>query len=123
MVRRYVVIASAWLEIVAGVIFITAPNVPCVLLFGAKPEGIGVALAHWIGVALLALGIACLPSKAAESHRAAVVGLFVFNAGVVILLAWVGVVTAVHGFLLWHGAILHAAIAAALPPQLLTSRG
>ena len=123
MVRRYVVMASAWLEIVVGVIFITVPDVPCVLLFGAKPEGIGVPLAHWVGVGLLALGIACLPSKATGSHRGAVLGLFVFNAGVAILLAWVGVVTAVHGFLLWPGAILHAAIAVALLPQLLTSRG
>jgi hypothetical protein len=49
-------------------------------------------------------------------------GLFVFNAGLAILLAWVGVVTAVHGFLLWPGAILHAAIAVALLPQLLTSK-
>jgi hypothetical protein len=123
MVQRYVVMASAWLEIVVGVIFITAPGVPCVLLFAAKPEGIGMPLARWVGVGLLALGIACLPSKAAESHRTAVLGLFVFNAGVAILLAWVGVVTAVHGFLLWPGAILHAAIAVALLPQFLTTKG
>jgi hypothetical protein len=51
MVQRYVVSASAWLEIVVGVIFITAPGVPCVLLFGANPEGIGVPLAHWVGLA------------------------------------------------------------------------
>src|SRR5215831_18451400 len=118
--QRYVVMASAWLEIIVGLIFILVPYVPCVLVFGAKPEGVGMPLARWVGVGLLALGIAYLPSKAAESHRSAVLGLVVFNAGLAILLAWVGVVTAVHGFLLWPGAILHAAITVALLPQLRT---
>ena len=121
--RRYVVMASAWLEIVVGLIFITVPDLPCALVFGAKPEGIGIPLARWVGVGLLALGIACLPPRAAPSHHIAVLGLFVFNAGLAILLAWVGVVTAGHGFLLWPGAILHAAITVALLPQLLTSKG
>src|SRR5215475_9074551 len=112
--------AAAWLEIVVGAIFIAVPDVPCMLLFGARPEGMGVPLAHWVGVGLLALGIACLPSKPAGSRRS-VLGLLVFNAGLAILLAWVGVVTAVHGLLLWPGAILHAAITVALLPQLLTS--
>ena len=119
--QRYVVIASAWLEIVVGLILITVPNAPCLLLFGAKPEGIAMPLARWAGVGLLALGIACLPSKATESHRSAVLGLFVFNAGLAILLAWVGIATAVHGLLLWPGVVLHAGITVALLPQLLAS--
>ena len=122
MMRRYLVVASAWLEIVVGIVFVTVPGTPCVLLFGAKPEGLGMPLARWVGVGLLALGIACLPSEAAESHRSAVLGLFVFNAGLAILLASVGVVTAVHGFLLWPGAILHAAITAGLLPLLAGAR-
>ena len=116
--QRYLVMASAWLEIVVGVIFITVPDAPCVFLFGAKPEGIGMPLARWLGVGLLAVGIACVPSKTAGSRRSAVLGLFVFNAGLAILLASVGVVTAAHGLLLWPGAILHAAITVALLPQL-----
>jgi len=122
MVQRYIVTAAACLEIVVGVIFVAAPNIPCALLFGANPENIGTPLARWVGVGLFALGIACLPSKAGESHRSAVLGLFVFNAGVAILFAWVGAVATVHGFLLWPAVILHAAIAAALLPQLLTTR-
>ena len=34
MVRRYIVKAAAYLEIVVGAIFITVPNIPCALLFG-----------------------------------------------------------------------------------------
>ena len=36
MMQRYLVMASAWLEIVVGAILLTVPNAPCLLLFGAK---------------------------------------------------------------------------------------
>ena len=119
MVQRYIVKAAACLEIVVGAVFLTAPDIPCVLLFGANPDNIGTPLARWVGVSLFALGIACLPSKAGESHRTAVLGLFLFNAGVTILFAYVGVASALHGFLLWPAVILHGIIAGALLPRLL----
>src|SRR5215471_5711727 len=122
MVQRYIVKAAACLEIAVGAIFVIAPNIPCGLLFGANADNIGTPLARWVGVSLLALGIACLPSRAGESPRSAVLGLFVFNAGVAILFAWIGAVATVHGFLLWPAVILHAVIAAALLPQLRTTR-
>src|SRR5262245_22013836 len=50
VMHRYIVMAAAWLEIVVGVIFIAVPDVPCLLLFGARPEGMGVPLAHWSGL-------------------------------------------------------------------------
>jgi len=122
MAQRYVVKAAAWLEIVVGVIFVVAPDIPCILLFDAKPENIGRPLSRWVGVSLFALGFASLPSKTGESHRSAVLGLFLFNAGLTILLAWVGAVASVHGFMLWPVVILHAAIAVALLPQLRSTR-
>ncbi len=117
MLQRSVVIAAAWLEIIVGATFVAVPDLLCVLLFGTKPEGIGVPLARFAGFGLLALGIAGLPSTATGSRRG-VVGLFVFNVGVTILFVWVGVFTTTHGVLLWPVAILHAAIATALVPQL-----
>jgi hypothetical protein len=114
MTQSYIVKAAAWLEIVVGVVFITVPDVPCTLLFDAKPEGIGGPLARWIGIGLFALGIACVPSKAAGLRRSAVLGLLAFNAGIAILLAWVGISVATHGFLLWPVVILHFLIAVAL---------
>jgi hypothetical protein len=120
MLQKSVVMTAAWLEIVVGAAFFTVFDVPCRLLFAAKPEGIGIILARFAGVGLFALGIACLPSTATASHRSAVVGLFVFNFVAAILFAWVGVATTLHGVLLWPVVVLHAVIAAALLPQLLT---
>ena len=119
MRQRFVVGAAAWLEIIVGALFITVPDVLCLFLFGAKPEAIGMPLGRFAGIALVALGIACLPSRDAGSRRNVVMDLFAFNAGVAILFAWVGVATALHGFLLWPVVILHAIIAAALLPQVL----
>ena len=114
MAQSYIVKAAAWLEIVVGVVFIAAPDVPCTLLFDAKPEGIGGPLARWVGTGLFALGIACVPSKGAELRHSTVLGLFALNAGIAILLVWVGISVAIHGFLLWPGVILHSLIAVAL---------
>jgi hypothetical protein len=121
MLQRYVVIAAAWLEIIVGAAFIAVPDLPCVLLFEAKPEGIGVPVARFAGFGLLALGIACLPSTATVSRRA-VVGLCVFNVGVTILFAWVAIATNFHGVLLWPVVVLHAAVATALVTQFLTTK-
>jgi len=118
--QRSVVMMAAWLEIVAGAAFLTAPDLLCRLLFSVKPEGAGTLLARFAAVALLALGIACLPSTVTGSNRSAVFGLFVFNLGVAILFAMAGLATTFRGVLLWPALALHAVVASALLPQLLT---
>ena len=115
--RDYIVKTAAWLEIIVGAILITVPDLPCLLVFGSKPESIAEPLARWVGVALFALGIACVPSRNAEPNPSAVRGLFVFNIGTTALFAWVGVVTE-HGLALWPVVILHGVIAVALLLQL-----
>lgn len=67
---------AAWLEIVVGATFLTVPDIPSRLLFAATPDGVGLPLARFSGIALVALGIACLPSKAIGSSRSAVLRLF-----------------------------------------------
>jgi hypothetical protein len=118
MMQKYIVPAAAWLEIGVGIILVAGPGVPCTLLFGSKPDSIGAPLARWVGVALFALGIACLPSKETELQLRPVLGLLVFNLGIAVLLAWVGAVATMHGFLLWPGVILHALISVTLLSQL-----
>jgi hypothetical protein len=120
MPQKSVVMAAAWLEIVVGAVFLMVPDFPCRLLFAATPEGVGIVLARFAGVGLFALGISCLPSTVTGPRRSAVFGLFIFNLGVAILFAWVGVATAFRGVALWPVVVLHAVIATALLRQLLT---
>ena len=119
MIKRFVIMAAACLEIVVGAIFLAAPDLPCRLLFAVAPEGVAIPLARFAGVALLGLGIACLPSKLAGSSRGAVLGLLAFNVGATVFFAWVAVATGFRGLLLWPVVILHAVIAIALVPQFL----
>ncbi len=120
MSQKSVVMTAAWLEIVTGAVFLTVLDVACQMLFAAKPEGLGIILAQVGGLALLALGVACLPSG---SCHGAVLGLSVWNVGIALLLAWVGVATNFRGVLLWPVIALHAVLAIALLRQILTSKG
>jgi len=110
---QYVVITASWLEIIVGSIVLVFPNVPCVLLFGAEPQGIGVSVARFAGIALIGLGIACLPTRTA-SHRDSLPGLLAFNVGAAILFAWLAIATSQNGILTLPAAILHGGIAATL---------
>jgi len=114
MWQRSVVQTAACFEIVVGAIFVTVPNVPCRLLFAVTPEGVAILLSRFAGVALIALGIACLPSMATGLRRSAVLGLLVFNVGATIFFVGVAFASTFHGIMLWPGIILHAVIAAVI---------
>ena len=73
-------------------------------------------LARWVGISLLALGIACLPQERMQPNRRAGFGLLVYNAGLAILLVCFGAIMPVHGSLVWPVVILHAVIVAMLLP-------
>jgi hypothetical protein len=111
--HRAAVMMAAWVEIIVGVSFILALNAQSQLIFGATPEGIGDTWARFAGIALIGLGIACLPSNLAGT-RQGVRGLLVFNIGATIFFAWVAVATTFHGVILWPVVILHAVISIAL---------
>ena len=122
MPPRVIVMVAAWLEIVVGVLFITALDTMCRLLFAAVPEGAGMPLGRLVGVALFALGVASFPTTSAESSRTVVMGLFAYNLGATTLFAWTAIFTMLRGFMLWPGVILHVIVAGALLPQLLARR-
>jgi len=116
--HRTTIMMAAWLEIIVGASFLLALNAQSQLIFGATPEGIGDPFARFAGIALIGLGIACLPSNLAGTRQGAVRGLFVFNLAVTIFFAWVAVATTFRGVVLWPVVILHAVITIALAPLL-----
>lgn len=111
--HRTAVMMAAWVEILVGFSFLLVPNVQSQLIYGATPEGLGDIWARFAGLALIGLGISCLPLNLAET-RQGVRGLLVFNIGATIFFAWVAVATTFRGVVLWPVVILHAVIAVAL---------
>lgn len=105
---------AAWFEIIVGASFIFILNGQSQFIFGAATDGAGVHFARLAGIALISIGIACMPSKIAGTNKTAVRGLLIFNIGVTILFAWVALTTAFRGVILWPVVIVHAVIAIAL---------
>ena len=120
MLQRNLVLAAAWLEIIAGAAFLIILDVVCQLLFATKPDGLGIITGRLSGIGLLALGITCLLSKMDGSQHTAALGLFLFNSGIALLLGWTAIATTFRGVLLWPVTVLHGVIAIGLLLQLLT---
>lgn len=112
--HRTAVQLAAWVEIIVGVSFVLALDVQVQFMFGATLEGIGIHLLRFTGIALIGLGIACLPSKLTGTNRSAVRGLMIFNLSATIFFAWVALTTTLPGVVLWPVVILHAVIALTL---------
>jgi hypothetical protein len=62
--QKYLVRAAAWLEIVVGIALVASPKLGSLLLFATELDGPGVLFARFAGIALLALGAACMPTSA-----------------------------------------------------------
>lgn len=112
--NRTVLMIAAWFEILVGASFFLVPEAQTQLLFGATLEGTGVLFARFSGIALIALGCACLPSKHSETQHLAVRVLLVFNLAVAIYFAWIALATTFRGVMLWPVVTMHAVLAISL---------
>ena len=105
---------AAWIEIIVGASFILALNTQSHLIFGTTTEGSGVHFAQLAGIALISLGIACLPSNHAGTRRVAVRTLLIYNIAATIFFAWIALATTLRGVVLWPVVILHTVLAIVL---------
>jgi hypothetical protein len=106
-----VLVFAAVVEIGTGVAFMADPAIVVTLLLGADVAGVGVLLGRCFGIALLALGLACWPSRGSEtSNRAAVRAMLIYNVLIAAYLAWLGTAAHMSGILLWPAIVLHAGV-------------
>jgi hypothetical protein len=99
---------AAVLEGVTGVALIIHPALVAQLLFGDGVTGTGVVLARVVGIALLALGVACWPGRQARSGDVpALRAMFTYSLLVTILLIYVGGAAHLAGILLWPAVGAH----------------
>jgi len=95
---------SAISEIATGTAMIVCPSLVGRLLLGAELSGVSIPIAHVTGIALVALGIGCLPGVTALS------GMLTYNALVTLYLSYLGIRGEWAGPLLWPVVLLHAAL-------------
>jgi len=103
---------AAVVEVVTGLALIIDPAIVVALLLGTNEPGQGIPLARFLGIALLALGLACWPSGQRLEHVSkAFQGMLTYNLLVALFLTYVGTIGHLGGPLLWPGVALHAVVA------------
>ena len=103
---------AAVVEVGTGLALMIDPAIVVALLLGADVSDMGTQLGRCFGIALLALGLACWPSRQrAESGSPAFRAMLIYNAVIALYLAYLGTVRHLGGLLLWPGVALHAVVA------------
>jgi hypothetical protein len=97
---------AAVAEGATGAALLVVPSLVGRVLLGEELSGVALQVKRVAGIALVALGIACWPGKA-------LIGMLVYGASVMVLLAYVGL-TGGGGVMLWPAVVLHAVLTALL---------
>jgi hypothetical protein len=101
---------AAGLEVGTGLVLIASPTAFSRLLFGSDLASPGPGLGRLAGFALLALALACWPSRDASAGPA-LRGMLLFSALCAAYLIYRGIRGGATGPVLWPGAFLHACFA------------
>ena len=98
---KKVLICAAVGEIATGLALLILPSLVGRLLLGEEFTSVAILVARVLGIALIALGVACWPGPPR-------VGMLTYSVGVTLYLAYMGFAGGRAGILLWPVVILHA---------------
>ncbi len=113
--RRKILGFAAVVEVGTGLALIVDPALVIRLLLHTNEFGRLMPLARCFGIALIALGLACWPSRPRAGNGApALRGMLTYNALIASFLAYLGAIERVDGLLLWPAVGLHALVAVLL---------
>jgi hypothetical protein len=98
---KKVLTVAAVAEAATGLALIIVPSLVGRLLLGAELTGVSIPVARLTGIALIALGVACLPSCTA------LCGMLTYNALATLYLLYLAIRGEWTGPLLWPAVVLH----------------
>lgn len=104
---KKVLVLAAVSEATTGLALVIVPSLVGRLLLGEELTGVAIPVARVLGIALLALGVACWPGTP-------LVGMLTYSAAVTLYLAYVGFAGGLSGILLWPAVVLHVILTALL---------
>ncbi|MCE9548240.1 MAG: hypothetical protein K8T25_22435 [Planctomycetia bacterium] len=114
MLKKILTFAAA-VEVGTGLALMIDPERLVSLLLGNEFSGAGTAgrtISRCFGIALLALGVACWPSRRrADFNPSACRAMVVYNVLIALYLAYYGAFVAWGGMLLWPAVVLHTVVA------------
>jgi hypothetical protein len=97
-------------EAAAGLILLVYPPIVVRLLFDAEIAGAGIVMSRIAGIALIALGFACLPNRDAIGLAPALRGMLSYSLLATLYLVYLGIASEWVGKLLWPAALVHAVV-------------
>jgi hypothetical protein len=101
------IVFAAVSEAATGAALLIVPSLVGRLLLGEELTGVAISVARVLGIALIALGVACWPSLPR-------VGMLIYSAAVTLYLAYLGFTGSFSGILLWPAVVLHFFLTALL---------
>ena len=104
---KKVLVLAAVSEAATGLALVIVPSLVGRLLLGEELTGVAIPVARVLGIALIALGVACWPGTP-------LVGMLTYSAAVTLYLAYVGFAGGLTGILLWPAVVLHVILTALL---------
>ena len=105
---KKVLTVAAVLEVATGMALLIVPSLVGRLLFGAEFTGVANPVARVLGIALIALGVACWPGSTAFC------GMLTYSALVTLYLLYLGIRGEWVGPLLWPVVVLHGILSVLL---------
>ena len=105
---KRVLIFAAVGEAGTGLALLILPSLVGRLLLGEELTGVAIPVARVAGIALIALGVACLPRSERGWPGPPRVGMLIYSAAVTLYLAYVGFAGGLSGILLWPAVVIHA---------------
>jgi hypothetical protein len=106
---KKVLILAALGEAATGAALVILPSLVGRLLLGEQLTGIAIPVARVAGIALIALGIGCLPgSDAASTAARPFRAMLCYSLLVTLYLAYLGIRGEWVGVLLWPAVVVHA---------------
>lgn len=112
--KKNVLPVAAVVEFATGLALLIVPSLVGRLLLGQDLTGVAIPVARVLGIALIALGVACWPG------RTALCGMLTYSLLTTAFLAYLGVCSQWVGPLLWPAVALHLVITTFLGREWLT---
>ncbi len=125
MKTKSLLIATAFIEIGAGLALVISPSMAASMLIGAQFDTPADSVVGRVaGAALLALAIANWSARDDELTRATrglITAMMVYNSATLLVLAYAGIILKLSGILLWPAVLVHGVMAAWCLASLLVS--
>lgn len=113
---KMVLLLAAVAEIATGLALLIVPPLVGRLLLGVELTGVAIPVTCVLGIALMALGVGCLPGRTALSS------MLTYSALATLYLAYIGLQGEWVGKLLWPAVALHMILTALLAREWSQSR-